>query len=96
MTPPDPTLADLRWQVGHGRNESGIRMTTDADVQHNHWNEDGDLVIEKKTLFRRVGWRGQTGRFYKGEPKDRRVEPGGYSPVYEQIATWVEGEGWHA
>jgi hypothetical protein len=64
----------------------------------NHWTDGGDLVVEEKTLFRQVGWRGQSGRFYdlaspphSGQPNPER---GGYSPVYEQIATWVEGEGW--
>ena len=65
----------------------------------NHWNDNGDLVIEEKTLFRQVGWLGHSGnarRFY-GMALDvtwiHQHEPGGYSPVYEQIATW-DGEGW--
>lgn len=63
----------------------------------NHWQDDHDLVVEEKTLFRQVGWRGQSGRFYdlstpphSGQPKP---EPS-FAPVYEQIATWIEGEGW--
>lgn len=63
----------------------------------NHWTDDGDLVIEEKTLFRPRGWIGHAaGRFYPPDQMPTRDdEPGGYSPVYEQIATWVEGEGWH-
>jgi hypothetical protein len=62
----------------------------------NHWNGGGDLVIEEKTLMRPVGWRGQSGRFYAvGDSITTADEPGGFSLVYEQIATWVEGEGWH-
>lgn len=62
----------------------------------NHWTADGDLVVEEKTLFRPVGWRGQSGRFYpQSQPPMKADEPGSFSPVYEQIATWVEGEGWH-
>jgi len=62
----------------------------------NHWNDSGDLVIEEKTLFRQVGWRGHTsGSFFSVDaPPNTYMERGGYSPVYEQIATWVEGEGW--
>jgi hypothetical protein len=60
----------------------------------NHWSDDGDLVVEEKTLFRQVGWRGQSGRYYLNEADPSEREPGGFSPVYEQIATWVEGEGW--
>lgn len=58
----------------------------------NHWNDDGDLVVEEKTLFRQVGWQNTTGRFY--DTRDQAVHPGGYWPIYQQIATWVEGEGW--
>ncbi|MCA1832587.1 MAG: hypothetical protein LC750_07620 [Actinobacteria bacterium] len=57
----------------------------------NHWSDDGDLVIEDRTLFRQVGWQGHSGRFYNiGDILD---EPSGYSPVYEQIAT-DHGDGW--
>ena len=60
----------------------------------NHWNPDGDLVIEEKTLFRQVGWQNTTGRFFQMGDRGQAVDPGGYWPVYQQIATWVEGEGW--
>ncbi len=62
----------------------------------NHWNDDGDLVIEEKTLFRQVGWLGQSGDFYLPEDHAEALarEPGGFGPVYQQIATWVEEEGW--
>ena len=30
----------------------------------NHWNDDGDLVIEQKTLFRHVGYLGHSGTWY--------------------------------
>ncbi|MDE2101507.1 MAG: hypothetical protein KGL39_29950 [Patescibacteria group bacterium] len=70
---------------------------TNGLSKHNHWNEDGDLVVEQKTLFRQVGWRGQSGAFYgRHIPTEtiRHHEKGGYSPVYEQIAIWSESEGW--
>jgi len=58
---------------------------------HNHWTDGGDLVIEEKTLFRPVGFVGQSGGFYATEDEARISERGGYSPVYEQIATWRDG-----
>lgn len=59
----------------------------------NHWSSSGDLVIEQKTLFRQVGWL-QSDLFYSmNELPDNRKAP--YSPVYIQIATWVEDEGWN-
>ena len=63
----------------------------------NHWNDDGDLVIEQKTLFRHVGYLGHSGTWYpnNGTWPTASQEPGGYSPLYQQIATWVEGDGWH-
>ena len=64
----------------------------------NHWNEAGDLVVESKTLFRQVGWHGHSGTFYGIALDVEEIhfhEPGGYSPVYAQIATWVDGEGWN-
>ena len=62
----------------------------------NHWSDDGDLVIEEKTLFRQVGWVTDRGQFFekRDEAIARAASPGGYSPVYQQIATWAEGEGW--
>jgi hypothetical protein len=70
-------------------------MTDPPNTDHrtNHYNDDGDLVVERKTLFRHVGWHGQSGRFYDlASPPT--AEPGSFAPVYEQIAAWVEGEGW--
>jgi hypothetical protein len=65
--------------------------------KRNHWNNDGDLVIEQKTLFRLLGYLGHSGTWYPndGTWPTASQEPGGYSPLYQQIATWVEGEGWH-
>lgn len=61
----------------------------------NHWNDNGDLVVEEKTLFRQVGWRGQSGEFYqKDENPTAHNEPGGFSPVYIQIATADPEGGW--
>ena len=60
----------------------------------NHWNTSGDLVVEQKTLFRQVGWHGHSGRFYRKEADPSKTEPSGFSPVYVQISTWIEGEGW--
>lgn len=59
-----------------------------------HWSDDGDLIIEDKTLFRPVGFQGhKSGVFYSDAPTNEQ-EPGGYSPIYIQIATWVTDEGW--
>ena len=65
--------------------------------QDNHWQAPDTLVVEDKTLFRQVGWHGQSGRFYELQTELSELhnhEKGGYAPIYEQIATWVEGEGW--
>ena len=62
----------------------------------NHWNDDGDLVIEERTLFRQVGWQGHNDLcFYTVEDVDicKQQNRGGYSPVYVQIAT-DHGDGW--
>jgi hypothetical protein len=62
----------------------------------NHWNDDGDLVIEDRTLFRQVGWSAGRTTFY---PMDAdvntlmRAHPGGLWPIFQQIAT-DHGEGW--
>lgn len=62
----------------------------------NHWNDSGDFVIEEKTLFRQVGWIDQTannkGDFYPMGTDMRWCSV--FAPVYQQIATWVDGEGW--
>lgn len=63
----------------------------------NHWSNGGDLIIEEKTMFRQVGWRSQSGQFYDLSSPTFAGQPlpeGSYAPIYEQIATWVEGEGW--
>jgi hypothetical protein len=57
----------------------------------NHWSDDGDLVIEEKTLFRQVGWL-VGGTYYKELPNSNGRQA--LVPIYEQIATWEEGEGW--
>lgn len=65
----------------------------------NHWSEDGDLIIEEKTLFRQVGWQSHTGLFFSKdqEAECRAVERNGYkvpyAPVYIQVSTW-DGDGW--
>lgn len=64
------------------------------DAPRNHWDENGDLVVEEKTLFRHVGWVGQSGRFYEVHSVAIQSEPGGFSPLFQQIATWKAGEGW--
>ncbi len=74
--------------------QRGKRMTDEPSKPHNHWS-GGDLIVEEKTMFRPVGWQGQSGAFYSLEADARRNETGSYSPVYVQIATWVEGEGWN-
>ena len=62
----------------------------------NHWSTDGDLVIEEKTLFRQVGWITSDGSFYRRTDGGTVLLAGGatLSPLYVQIATWVEGQGW--
>ncbi|HVX20912.1 MAG TPA: hypothetical protein VHB02_06175 [Acidimicrobiales bacterium] len=90
-----PVANDGRWDdpncPEHG--EEGAKTDGPGSPAHNHWNADGDLVIEEKTLFRMVGWRNSQGQFFGvGSPL---VNPrGSFAPVYEQIATWVDGEGW--
>lgn len=61
----------------------------------NHWNGDGDLVIEEKTLFRQVGW--QMHNNQKMVPMGAIPDTGqeGYSPMYVQIAVdHGNGNGW--
>ncbi len=61
----------------------------------NHWQNDTDLVIEEKTLFRQVGWVGHVSKaFIPKNGGDLSTESGGISPVYVQIATWKDG-GWN-
>lgn len=59
----------------------------------NHWDDNGDLVIEERTLFRQVGWQGHKGGQFYFSPPGKDEEPGGYSPMYVQIAV-DHGEGW--
>jgi hypothetical protein len=59
----------------------------------NHWSSSGNLVIEDRTLFHQVGWMGQSGRFYKLYEDVKRSESGGFTPIYEQVAT-DHGSGW--
>ncbi len=62
----------------------------------NHWSDDGDLIIEDKTMFRQVGWLSHDNVFWlmgADDPRtDKRIP---FGPVYVQISTWVNGEGWH-
>lgn len=59
----------------------------------NHWSDDGDLVIEDRTLFRKVGYQAHPlWRLLQGTP-DQRAGARGHSPVYVQIAT-DHGDGW--
>jgi hypothetical protein len=92
MRSPSPEYEDrLRQKLGQPS-----RSEEQAAAPHNHWNADGDLVIEQKTLFRRVGWLTHNTKQFSTditEPRPGQLE--GISPVYEQIATWVEGEGWN-
>ena len=49
--------------------------------------EDSDKDdVDKRVIFRKVGWLGQTGRFYTNEENPAPSEPGSFSPVYVQIA----------
>lgn len=61
-------------------------------TKRNHWS-NGDLVIEERTLFRQVGWHGHSGRFYHRAEDPAETEPGGFAPVYVQIAV-DHGDGW--
>ena len=71
-------------------------LATERAERSNYWSDDGDLVVDRKTLFRQRGWLGASGRYYaKSQPPQRADHEPSYAPVYEQIATWVDGEGWH-
>lgn len=62
----------------------------------NHWQDKETLIVEEKTLFRQVGWHGQSGRFYTlaSPPHSGQANPeASFCAVYEQIAKW-SGEGW--
>ena len=63
--------------------------------RRNHWAE-GDLVVEQRTLFRQVGWLGQSGMFYgvENQAVATEREPAGFAPVYQQIDV-DDGDGWH-
>jgi hypothetical protein len=58
------------------------------------WLDSGDLLVEdhnkedpeKSVIFRQVGWRGQTGRFYTMEENPAFHERGSFSPMYIQVA----------
>lgn len=65
-----------------------------TEAPRNHFNRDGDMVVETKTIFRPVGWQ------VNGGPNDGRLvgqdmiadgksvlgEPhGGISPVYIEV-----------
>lgn len=53
------------------------------------WINNTDLLIEGKdginVTFRKVGWLGQSGRFYTNEENPAPTEPGSFSPVYIEI-----------
>jgi hypothetical protein len=57
---------------------------------HSHWTESDDLVIEQKTLLRQVGWIDDRGFLEYIKPE----HPRNYTPIFRQVAVWVEGEGW--
>jgi hypothetical protein len=63
-------------------------------MPNNHWNDDGDLVVEQKTLFRLVGWLTHTSKRFCPVGSGIPYGTEGFSPVYQQIATWVDGD-WH-
>ncbi len=55
----------------------------------NHWTEQGDLVVEDRTVFRRIGWLINGGP-YDGaivkEMKDRhKIKIGSFTPVYIEV-----------
>jgi hypothetical protein len=51
------------------------------------WLNSTDLVCEEgeRVVWRQVGWRGFTDRFYSLEENPKLTEPGGWSPIYIQI-----------
>lgn len=62
----------------------------------NHFDPDGNLIIEKRTMFRQVGWVGHNGKLYPLNISDKVLKimsPGGFSPIYKEIAV-DNGEGW--
>lgn len=94
--------ADLRASIGDQQEAIGqsdayiesLKSERDGLEKTNHWNADGALVIEEKTLFRHVGWLGFSGLFYGVDDKPINFEGGGFAPLYVQAAKWVDGEGW--
>lgn len=50
------------------------------------WLNDVDLLIEKdeEVIFRHIGWKGQTGRFYNLGEDPKLTEPGSFWPIYAQ------------
>lgn len=62
----------------------------------NYFNVNGDMIVELRTMFRQVGWIGQSGVLYaKDVDQDflKSVEKGGFSPIYQEIAV-DRGQGW--
>jgi uncharacterized protein YaeQ len=57
---------------------------------------DSDAIPRQQSermALRQIGWLGHTGQYYPlGAGPTSNDEPGGFSPVYIQIGTWVELE----
>lgn len=71
-------------------------MSADEKQKRNYFDSDGNLITELRTMFRQVGWIGQSGAFYVlGEDPEviKIFEPGSFSPMYIEIAV-DKGEGW--
>lgn len=56
----------------------------------NHWSDDGDLVIEERTLFRPVGWLVNGGKndgllIANISEAVKKVPHGSFTPLYIQI-----------
>jgi hypothetical protein len=81
-------IAELTEILASSR-EARIQLGKDLDeleARRNHWNDAGDLVVETRTLFRQVGWRGhRAGDFYPLDSRPQDTEPGGFSPVYIEV-----------
>lgn len=57
--------------------------------QETHWNEDGDLVVLDRRVFRQVGWQilggPRNGVFLDMDPDKIDVPHGGLAPVYIEV-----------
>jgi len=58
-----------------------------TDQQHNRWLPNGDVIIQRRTTFRQIGWRVNGGPNNGLIVTEITEQPrhGGYSPVYIEV-----------